>query len=210
MGLMSWLRGGRSTDTPPPQLPGLSGPDRADRVDVNRLEPVQRSVTGQDLLINPPGFEAGLATRRSTALGTPLGHLVSPEAPAGLVRGVVDAVPGAPPPPVQRAVEMPMPARRGTWTVAVQRAYGDSPPSLTSAGSDAVAAGLPVRRLIGEQALVHADEHTDAVGPAAEPDAPGTGPGNRPGTAPVQRTAQGTPPVPPPLRRVGGLGAPLP
>ncbi|MGZ2362300.1 hypothetical protein LRE75_37520 [Streptomyces sp. 372A] len=210
MGLMSWLRGGRSTGAPPPRLPGLSGPDRADRVDVDRLEPVQRSVTGQDLLINPPGFEAGLATRRSTALGTPLGHLVSPEAPAGLVRGVVDAAPGTPPPPVQRAVEMPMPARRGTRTAAVQRVYGESLPSLTSAGRAAVSAGLPVRRLVGEQPLVRTDEHTDAVGPAPEPDAPRPAPGNRPGTTPVQRTADGASPVPPPLRRVGGLGAPLP
>ncbi|WP_328903925.1 hypothetical protein OHR86_31810 [Streptomyces sp. NBC_00441] len=210
MGLMSWLRGGRSADALSEPGPGGLRPDRPDRVDVNRLAPVQRSVTGQDLLINPAGFEAGLTTRHIASLGTPLGHLVSPEAPAGLVRGVVDAAPGNPPPPVQRAVEMPMPARRGTWSVAVQRAYGDSPPSLTSAGPAAVSAGLPVRQLVGEQPLVRADQHTDAVGAAPEPDAPGAVPGTRPGTAPVQRTADGAPPVPPSLRRVGGLGAPLP
>ncbi|MEW1892791.1 hypothetical protein [Streptomyces sp. NPDC085659] len=208
MGLMSWLRGGRSADALP--VPG-SGSEREDRVDVSRLAPVQRSVTGQDLVINPAGFEAELTTRQNTALGTPLGHLVSPEAPAGLVRGVVDAAPGSPPPPVQRAVEMPMPARRGAWTVAVQRAYGDSLPSLTSAEPAAVSAvGLPVRQLVGEQLLVRTDEHTDAVDPASEPDVPGAVPGTRSGAAPVQRTADGATPVPPPLRRVGGLGAPLP
>ncbi|TXS00611.1 hypothetical protein EAO73_26470 [Streptomyces sp. col6] len=203
MGLMSWLRGGRATDAP-----SAPAPDRGDRVDVSRLAPVQRSVTGQDLLINPRGFEAGLTTRQDASMGTPLGHLVSPEAPAGLVRGVVDAAPGSPPPPLQRAVEMPV--RHGTRTVAVQRAYGDGLPSLTSAGPASEPAGLPVRQLVGEQPLVPTDEHTEAAGPAAEPDTPDSVPGAHPGLPPVQRTADGVPPVPPQPRRAGGLGAPLP
>ncbi|WP_405901261.1 hypothetical protein OG242_30655 [Streptomyces sp. NBC_00727] len=209
MGLMSWLRGGRSADAPPSQPPGPAGPDR---VDVSRLEPVQRSVTGQDLLTSPVGFEAGLVTRQDASLGTPLGHLVSPEAPAGLVRGVVDAAPGSPPPPVQRAVEMPMPARRGTPPVAVQRAYGDGMPNLTSAGPATASAGLPVRQLVGEQRLVPLDGRTEPAGPpdqaeGAEPDVPA------PGAPPVQRASADVPPLPappPPPRRMGGLGAPLP
>ncbi|MGW1185499.1 hypothetical protein ACWD7Y_15330 [Streptomyces drozdowiczii] len=210
MGLMSWLRGGRSADTPSAQEPGGARPDRGDRVDVSRLVPVQRSVTGQDLLIDPRGFESGLTTRQDTSLGTPLGHLVSPEAPAGLVRGVADAAPGSPPPPLQRAVEMP--ARHGTRTVAVQREYGDGLPSLTSAGPASESAGLPVRQLVGEQPLVPTDEHTEAAGPAPEPDTPDSVPGAHPGIPPVQRTADGVPtvPPPPPPRRAGGLGAPLP
>ncbi|MEU2025478.1 hypothetical protein ABZ565_25510 [Streptomyces sp. NPDC016469] len=214
MGLMSWLRGGRSTDAPPSRLPGPAGPDRADRVDVSRLEPVQRSVTGQELLTNPAGFEAGLIIRQNAALGQPLGHLVTPEAPAGLVRGVVDAAPGSPPPPVQRAVEMPMPARPGTRrdAVAVQRAYGDGLPNLTSAGPASASAGLPLRQLVGEQPLVPPDGRTEPVGPA--PHADTTEPGTpAPGAPPVQRTsADGPPspaPPPPPSRRTGGLGAPL-
>ncbi|SEB76580.1 hypothetical protein SAMN05216483_0377 [Streptomyces sp. 2131.1] len=198
MGLMSWLRGGRSADTPPAQEPGGARPDRGDRVDVSRLEPVQRSVTGQDLLINPRGFEAGLTTRQNGSLGVPLGHFVSPEAPAGLVRGVVDAAPGSPPPPLQRSVGMPMPARRATQPVAAQRAYGDELPSLTSAGPATASAGLPVRRLVGEQPLVPSmGGHSEAATPAPGSDIPGT--------PPVQRDA-----VPPPPRRAGGLGAPLP
>ncbi|MFJ7628665.1 hypothetical protein ACIQZN_19430 [Streptomyces sp. NPDC097595] len=208
MGLMSWLRGGRSANAPLSRPPGPAGPDRSDRVDVSRLAPVQRSVTGQDLLTNPAGFEAGLTTRQDTSLGTPLGHLVSPEAPAGLVRGVVDAAPGSPPPPVQRAVEMPMPARRGAWTVAVQRTYGDGLPNLTSAGPAPAAAGLPVRELVGEQPLVAPDGHTEGPTPhmdAAEPDPLASGPPR------VQRTSD-VPPAPPQHapRRTGGLGAPLP
>ncbi|MET7343868.1 hypothetical protein [Streptomyces sp. NPDC005547] len=208
MGLMSWLRGGGAADAPPAPAPGGARPDRGDRVDVSRLEPVQRSVTGQDLLIDPRGFEAGLTTRQETSLGTPLGHLVSPEAPAGLVRGVADPAPGGPPPPLQRAVEMP--TRHGERTVAVQRAYGDGLPSLTSAGPASESAGLPVRQLVGEQPLVPTDEPTEAAGPASEPDTPDSVPGAHPGMPPVQRTADGVPPVPPPPRRAGGLGAPLP
>ncbi|WUT00790.1 hypothetical protein OHA46_30680 [Streptomyces sp. NBC_00708] len=208
MGLMSWLRGGRAADAPSLPAPGGARPDRGDRVDVSRLEPVQRSVTGQDLLIDPRGFEAGLATRQDTSLGTPLGHLVSPDAPAGLVRGVADAAPGGPPPPLQRAVEMP--ARRGTRTVAsVQRVSGDGAPSLTSAGSASESAGLPVRQLVGEQPLVPTDEHMEAGGPLPEPDTPGAATG-APGTPPVQRAIDGAPAMPPPPRRAGGLGAPLP
>ncbi|MEV5602683.1 hypothetical protein AB0L33_14690 [Streptomyces sp. NPDC052299] len=217
MGLMSWLRGGRSADAPLPQHAGRGGPDRADRVDVSRLEPVQRSVTGQDLLTNPSGFETGLTTRRSPALGTPLGHLVSPEAPAGLVRGVVDAAPGSPPPPVQRAVDMPMPPRPGTrrGAVAVQRTYGDGLPNLTSAGPVPEPAGPPVRQLVGEQPLVPPERHTEPVGPAPHADATGSD-APAPEAPPVQRTPTGAPPQPSPPappappRRTGGLGAPLP
>ena len=216
MGLMSWLRGGRSADPPSPQAPGGARRDRVDRVDVSRLAPVQRSVTGQELLINPDGFESGLTTRQSTSLGTPLGHLVSSEAPAGLVRGVVDAAPGTPP-PVQRSVEMPMPAWGGVRTVAVQRAYGDGLPNLTSAGPATASAGPPIRRLVGEQPLVPVSEPSAPTGPVAEPDAPAPGaPATRPDTPPVQRTATDAPPTPPAPstlpapRRTGGLGAPLP
>ncbi|MFJ4499691.1 hypothetical protein [Streptomyces sp. NPDC088864] len=224
MGLMSWLRGGRSTGAPAPTAPdGARRPDRGDRVDVHRLEPVQRSVTGQDLLVDPTGFEAGLTTRRETVLGTPLGHLVSPQAPAGLVRGVADTVPGNPP-PVQRAVEMPLPAARaGVRTVAVQRAYADGLPDLTSAGPAGAPAGMPVRQLIGEQPFLPTTEPAgpepepgtsgpDSVVPGAEAAAPG--PGVPADPHPVQRTAADPParPVAPPMppRRAGGLGAPLP
>ncbi|TRV80678.1 hypothetical protein FKN01_05195 [Streptomyces sp. 130] len=218
MGLMSWLRGGRSAESAPSRHPVAPHRDRGDRVDVHRLEPVQRSVTGQDLLINPTHFEAGLTTRQDTALGTPLGHLVSPEAPAGLVRGVADAAPQGPPPPAQRAVEMPTPARSGTrrGAVAVQRTYGEGLPNLTSAGPASASAGLPVRQLVGEQRLAPLAGNTEPAGPA--PHAAATGPAvpapgpPAPGAPSVQRTSADGPsrPAPPPSRRTGGLGAPLP
>ncbi|MGW6204554.1 hypothetical protein ACWF9B_13035 [Streptomyces sp. NPDC055089] len=203
MGLMSWLRGGRSTGGDPAQGGAhASRPDRVDRVDVSRLAPVQRSVTGQDLVIDPGGFQAALTTRQDTALGTPLGHLVSPDAPAGLVHGVALAAPGSPAPAVQRTVDMPLRLRTKPAPAAVQRAYGESAPALTTAAGASVEAGLPVRHLVGDEPLVQRSEAaglTDAGPDTSE--AP-------PGAAEVQRTASS--PSPQPSRRMPGLGAPLP
>ncbi|RST21648.1 hypothetical protein EF908_20915, partial [Streptomyces sp. WAC04770] len=64
------------------------GADRRERVDVNQLAPLQRVVDAQQLTVTPAEFEASLATRQDTVLGRPLGHLVSPDAPGGLLRGV--------------------------------------------------------------------------------------------------------------------------
>lgn len=205
MGLMSWLRGSRSTGAAPhPAAADAPRPEeRRDRVDVSRLEPVQRSVTGQDLVIDPGGFQAALTTRQETALGTPLGHLVSPDAPAGLVHGVALAAPGNPAPAVQRAVDMPLRPRSRPMPVTVQRAYGGGTPALTSAGGSPAAAALPVRQLVGEQPLVQrvepAEETTNAGAGAS------TGAEALPDT--VQRTAAPPPARPP--RRTPGLGAPL-
>lgn len=194
MGLMSWLRGGRSVgggDAVPDAGPaGRGGPaERSDRVDVQRLAPMQRTVPEQDLVINPVGFQGGLSTRQPTALSTPLGHLVSPDAPTGVLHGITSPAPGSPVPAVQRSVDMParrvvgggkaapvaVPASVSLPTaVPVQRASS----VMTSAGTSAVA-DLPVRQLVGEQALL--PEPGPEPGPAQEP----------------------------PSRRTPGLGAPL-
>lgn len=203
MGLMSWLRGGRSIDADP--APGDahgSRPDRVDRVDVSRLAPVQRSVTGQDLVIDPGGFQAALTTRQDTALGTPLGHLVSPDAPAGLVHGVALAAPGNPVPAVQRTVDMPLRLRSNPAPVAVRRAYGESAPVLTTAAGSSAEAGLPVRQLVGEEPLVQRSET------AGQRDTELDTSEALPGAATVQRLASSPSAQPP--RRTPGLGAPLP
>ncbi|WP_329378432.1 hypothetical protein [Streptomyces sp. NBC_01716] len=214
MGLMSWLRGGRSMGVESPAGGGDAVPergDRGDRVDVRRLVPMQRTVLGQDLVINPAGFQGALSTRRTTALGTPLGHLVSPDAPTGVLHGITSAAPGSPVPSAQRSVEMPLrttPGGKGApaglampaavapaaavpaavsasvsvpEAVPVQRASS----AMTSAGTSAVAE-LPVRQLVGEQPLV-------------------------PMSTPPQESAEpssGPEPEPPPPR-TPGLGAPL-
>ncbi|MFJ8129349.1 hypothetical protein [Streptomyces hydrogenans] len=95
MGLLSWLRGGRGAEgaADPPAPPPAP---RDDRFDVAELPPIQRVLSAPSLVADPSAFERGLSTRRPTALSTPLGHLVSAEAPSGLVEGVTR--------PVQRSV----------------------------------------------------------------------------------------------------------
>ncbi|MFB7211386.1 hypothetical protein [Streptomyces sp. NPDC056255] len=214
MGLMSWLRGGGRTETGEDAGAGGSGagPVAAprERVDPAELPAIQRTLGAQDLVIDPAGFQGSLSTRQDTSLGTPLGHLVSPDAPTGLVHGIT--APAAPataerPSPVQRSVERPgePPVRSGfvplsvsmPVPMAVQRAVAGGAPAMTSAGESAVAE-LPVRKLVGEQPLVPAV----APEPAPESDAPS------PSTAPpVQRSV--LPAAPDRPRRAPGLGAPM-
>ncbi len=97
---------------------------------MNQLAPLQRVVDAQQLTVAPVEFEASLATRQDTALGRPLGHLVSPDAPGGLLRGVgvvegagsrTGAASGSAP-VAQRAVEMPL--REGAITFFGPRVGG--------------------------------------------------------------------------------------
>ncbi|MFF3733677.1 hypothetical protein ACFYXM_26035 [Streptomyces sp. NPDC002476] len=243
MGLMSWLRdggsrlrGGARAEDDGRTEKGGAGTDhdvRADhghdvraghgapreRADLSELPPIQRTLAGQGLITNPSGFQETLSTRRDVALGTPLGHLVSPDAPTGLVHGVT-----APAPAehggdsVQRSAHASQEARGGLPVrgrslpaapsasvgaatpgfVGVQRATGAGSAAMTSAGGSA-AAELPVRHLVGERAV------------AAMPDGPGAAPVSAPdgvpGPPPVQRAA--TPPAGERSRRAPGLGAPL-
>ncbi|WP_158710931.1 hypothetical protein [Streptomyces griseus] len=190
MGLMSWLRGvgGGDADRPgggasePGSVPGFgggagSGADgRAGRVDVDRLEPMRRLVSGQRLTSAPAEFEASLTTRQDTALGIPLGHLVSPDAPAGLVRGigVAEPAPSSPAPssPVaaQRSVDMPL---RGD-----ARPSGRAGPPAGSVGGAETrdqtvvreAGTAPVQRLYGGEgpAMTSAAEYGAGAGGAEE------------------------------------------
>ncbi|KOG78850.1 MULTISPECIES: hypothetical protein [Streptomyces] len=230
MGLMSWLRGvgGGDADRPgggasePGSVPGFgggagSGADgRAGRVDVDRLEPMRRLVSGQRLTSAPAEFEASLTTRQDTALGTPLGHLVSPDAPAGLVRGigVAEPAPSSPAPssPVaaQRSVDMPL---RGD-----ARPSGRAgPPAGSAGGAEArdqpvvrEAGPAPVQRLYGGEgpAMTSAAEYGAGAGGAEEwpvrrlvgertvvPDARPAVPDPSPAEARDAPTAQGAGPV---------------
>ncbi|MGW1842706.1 hypothetical protein [Streptomyces sp. NPDC001966] len=212
MGLMSWLRGGGRTETgagtgaEAGSAGAVPAAVRRERVDPAELPPIQRTLGAQDLVIDPSGFQGSLSTRQNTSLGTPLGHLVSPDAPTGLVHGIT--APAAPvtaelPSPVQRSVERSAdpPVRTGyvplsvtrSVPLPVQRAAAGGAPAMTSAGESAVAE-LPVRRLVGEQPLV------PAVAPEPVPESAAPAP-------PVQRSV--LPPAPDRPRRAPGLGAPM-
>ncbi|WP_157987134.1 hypothetical protein [Streptomyces atratus] len=227
MGLMSWLRGGGRTETSTGAEAGSAGaappsPLRK-RVDLSELSPIQRTLGTQDLVIDPSGFQGSLTTRQDASLGTPLGHLVSPDAPAGLVHGIT--APAAPvtvdrPSPVQRTVErsaeLPVGARSVPLSVPLsvrlavpmQRVVPGDAPAMTSAGESA-AAEVPVRQLVGEQTLVAASE---SASPEPAPPNPHTHPNPHPHPSPdpappVQRSVM--PPAPGSARRAPGLGAPM-
>lgn len=241
MGLMSWLRGGRggaarTGDAPAPAPPSVSVADRGERVDVNRLEPIQRVVSGQQLTVGPTEFEASLTTRQDTALGTPLGHLVSPDAPAGLVRGLgvgVGAGVGAgvadsaasPSSSVvaQRSVDMPV---RGSVTHFGRAGGPEAVPGTVSAP---VPVPVPVQRLYGGEtsamtSLAGAEsgsgggkelpvrrlvgERPVVAEPASPVPSPDPPPAPASGSVGVQRAAM--PPAGERPRRAPGLGAPLP
>ncbi|WP_326766752.1 hypothetical protein OG978_21310 [Streptomyces sp. NBC_01591] len=221
MGLMSWLRGGGRTETGGGTETGSAGaaPPAVprERVDLAELPPIQRTLGTQDLVIDPSGFQGSLSTRQDTSLGTPLGHLVSPDAPTGLVHGIT--APATPvtadrPLPVQRSVErsveLPTGARSAPLSVPlpvlVQRAVAGGVPAvaspMTSAGESDVAE-LPVRQLVGEQAFVPAS----APESAPESAAPGPSTSIPLPPPPVQRSV--LPPAGDPPRRAPGLGAPM-
>lgn len=217
MGLMSWLRGGRggadrSGDAPALLPAPVPVADRGERVDVKRLEPIQRVVSGQHLTVAPAEFEASLTTRQDTALGTPLGHLVSPDAPAGLVRGVGVAesapVPSSPSSvAAQRSVDMPV---RGAVTHFGRVGGPGAVPGVMSAPvSGPAPVPVPVQRLYG-------GEHSAMTSSAGAESGPGGGE-----ELPVRRlvgersvVAEPTPPVPlsapspdlPPAPASGGVG----
>ncbi|MEV6165574.1 hypothetical protein AB0L71_27400 [Streptomyces sp. NPDC052052] len=228
MGLMSWLRGGGRTETGPgagAQSAAAAVPPeaaRGERVDLAELPPLQRMLgAGPELVSDPSGFQGALTTRQDPALGTPLGHLVSPDAPTGLVHGITTPAPADRTSPVQRSAEraaelpvrgwstaLPTPT---TWPVPVQRAVGAGTPVMTSAdGSDAVAE-LPVRRLVGEQSFVPASVPQPQPQPQPEPADPAPAPPSAsvpgPASAPLQRAV--APSAAEPALRRPGLGAPL-
>ncbi|MEV5971705.1 hypothetical protein [Streptomyces sp. NPDC051921] len=200
MGLLSWLRGGRGNDAAaeaarPAGLGERGGPDRADRVDLAELPPIQRTLGAPALVTDPSAFERGLPTRRPTALTSPLGHLVSAEAPSGLVEGVAAPVSA----PVQRSVtgfpaRTPVAPSPATPPSSVPSSR-DAPPGAVSAprpaelpgaavpeavpasaaSSERNAVGLPV----GERAVQRAagPPSVRAQGPAAQSaSAPGAAP----------------------------------
>ncbi|MGW5230786.1 hypothetical protein ACWEQU_00450 [Streptomyces nodosus] len=90
MGWLSWLTGGRGggTRSPAEIAPVTRGPS-AEVPGWREVPPLQRTVRDAALVTDPAAFRGSLGTWQDATLFTPLGHLVSPEAPSGLVHGVV-------------------------------------------------------------------------------------------------------------------------
>src|SRR5689334_8146756 len=117
--MWSWRRTAEREVTGPP-------PVVARRREWADLAPVQR-VIGEHPLIDPPGRFAGeLASWQSPGLLAPLGHVVTPEEPSG----VVEAVPVAPAPPV---VPRDRPERGGGRLSAFVQRWTADPPATVDA-----------------------------------------------------------------------------
>ncbi|WP_238545521.1 MULTISPECIES: hypothetical protein [Streptomyces] len=98
------------------------------------MPPLQRTVAEPELVTDPNGFRGSLDTWRDSSFLTPLGHLVSPEAPSGLGHGL--ATPGVPQAPdVGSTVGAPD-------TPTVSRVFG-LPRSGGGGGGDARPSGTP-------------------------------------------------------------------
>ncbi|MEV6353919.1 hypothetical protein [Streptomyces hydrogenans] len=181
MGLLSWLRGGRGAERPagPPTAPPPPA-SREDRFDVTELPPIQRVLSAPSLVTDPSAFERGLPTRQPTALSTPLGHLVSAEAPSGLVEGVTT--------PVQRSV-VEFPVRSSGLSSSVASPGGSTPGDLLpSGGARGPGTAAPGRGVPLEPVQRTAGGPAPLPIPAPHPSAAGSG---RTGEAVrVQRSAE--------------------
>lgn len=104
MGLLSWLRSHRSGEDTG-RAPAAAGTDSSAERGGGSTEPapvpawrtlpqIQRTTTPPALLTDPAGFRAGLHDQRGTSVTGQLGHLVSPQAPAGLAHGLITAPTG--------------------------------------------------------------------------------------------------------------------
>ncbi|MFE4173773.1 hypothetical protein ACFRR7_17250 [Streptomyces sp. NPDC056909] len=189
------------------------------------LPPMQRAVTAPGLVTDPEGFRSSLSSWQDTTLTTPLGHLVSPQAPSGLMHGLVAS---SGPTTVSRDAD-----GRGegvvvaSWPTAAGRIQAQAQPaavplqrsaaldSMVSAGTSP--AELPVRQLVGERPVEPSLSQPSERSGVSRPS--GTyGPSGSP-------EPSATPPIPampsatalsgsasPPVRdssRTPGLGAPL-
>ncbi|MEU5610340.1 hypothetical protein AB0H03_16670 [Streptomyces sparsogenes] len=142
MGLLSWWSGTRRGGTQQgpaasaaPDTPGASATPAVPGW--LELPALQRTLAEPELVTDPGGFRGSLDTWRDSSFLTPLGHLVSPQAPSGLGHGLAtpgashppdaDSTAGAPATPtVSRVFDPPRsgggdPAPSGAPAVALQR-----------------------------------------------------------------------------------------
>ena len=210
MGLLSWLGGGsRPRDT----ARGAAGPAADARPEPappvagwRDLPPIQRLTEGFGPVTDPAGFRDSLDTWRDTSLTGALGHLVTPQAPTGLMHDV--AVPA---PPTTGHREVPHSVRDfGTPRTAAPQTAPAVPlqrfPAETPLTSAAPPAEPPLRQLAGLP-LAPPRPIPEDVTPAttATTRDPQTPQAPTLPSAPVQRSSAPAAPRP----QVVGLGEPL-
>ncbi|WP_344809070.1 hypothetical protein [Microlunatus ginsengisoli] len=121
------------------------------------LPPVQRSLGDVAPAVAPPdAFRSSLTTQQNPSFLGPLGHLVDPDGPSGVVGGLADAAPGQPLSygggPELRVPEA-APAKRPA--PAVQRHIATLRPEPSSEPSSTPAADVPVEVPIAAAPMEH-------------------------------------------------------
>ncbi|MGW4732171.1 hypothetical protein ACWEQC_23875 [Streptomyces shenzhenensis] len=211
MGWLSWLTGRRGSD---PRGDGAQDSAPAHAPETSRppvraagwrdVPPIQRTVDAPALVTDPVGFRGSLDTWRDASFFTPLGHLVSPQAPSGLGHGLATPAASGETPAVGREVRADTTGGAPLPDLPVQRTAG---PTAEGAGRTAsieplVSARPPAMRVRQLTAVPVDAAHSDPPMPPAP--SPLTPPSSS--APPVQRAA-----APPDrgLPHAFGLGEPL-
>jgi len=152
---VAWWRRPRDKAAPPAgAAAGAAGPGAGPaRRDWATLPPLQRATGEIALTARTAPFTASLVTWRDPSFLAPLGHSVDPNAPAGLVEGVVMGRTGA------------SAAAPGSTATAVQRS-----PDLVLAGRGSGSAGL-AGRVVDAPGVPDGVPHCGGAGAVAGPDA---------------------------------------
>ncbi|MFF5720850.1 hypothetical protein [Streptomyces buecherae] len=213
-----------------PAASDAPGPDAAGRAAGGQawrdLPPLQRTVGAAPLVADPEPFHASLGTWQDASLSTPLGHLVSPDAPAGLGHDLATATgpgPGSTQPDTSDASTLPHPTSAGHDTASVRHFAPEPAGHALPAGPAEPRAAVQRAVTQPTQPLTSARPLETALlrevpslpratpRPAVEPSDPAPAAGDAPPFA-VQRSATPGPSgvgTPPAGTRGTGLGAPL-
>lgn len=124
-------------DAAPPTRPTSRTPGEGASSDTGlpaawtRVPPLQRSVSDGTAVAPPAAFRSSLTTHRNPSFLAPLGHLVDPDGPAGVVGGLASSVGG--PIPYGATDELRVPDRPApTPDPGVQRTMAMLRPTVTS------------------------------------------------------------------------------
>nr|WSX76374.1 hypothetical protein OH826_22580 [Streptomyces sp. NBC_00899] len=213
MGLLSWLGGG-SRHQPNAGLAAAADPAAGGRRGGEAwrdLPPIQRTADDLGLITEPGGFRASLDTWQDVSLSRPLGHLVSPEAPSGMLYDVASASPEPPPAAAPEAAEQgtrtwapPTSGRTGTHpAVALQRVLDGGPltslPAPREVAGGAAAEPVAVRPLTPPDTVPAGDELSSVREPEPVRELP---------VPPLVPPSGAEPPAPPAVQRSAHPEAP--
>ncbi len=195
----------------PPSAEAFQSAPAATPAAWSRLPPLQRSVADSTAIAPPAAFRSSLTTHQNPSFLAPLGHLVDPDGPAGVVGGLASSVGG--PIPYEGVDELRVPERPAPPSApAAQRRIATlrpEDPAVQRHGDAAVPSHSPDHDHggVAETSLIETGSPEAPASAASEPAAP-----ESPGPAPlvVARSAASRSPLPSARTDSGGRGGPSP